>query len=46
MKDKKKESILIVKPKTEQESEITKKLVKEKVDLVLDKKLSFSDNKN
>lgn len=30
--DKKKESILIIKPKTEQESEITKKLVKGKVD--------------
>lgn len=29
--DKKKESILIIKPKTEQESEITKKLVKGKV---------------
>ncbi|XP_076292176.1 uncharacterized protein LOC143214708 [Lasioglossum baleicum] len=32
-KDKKKESILIVKPKKDQESEATKKLVKEKVDI-------------
>lgn len=31
--DKKRESILIVKPKTEQESETTKKLVKENVDI-------------
>lgn len=33
VKEKKKESILIVKPKTEQESEKTKKMVKEKVDI-------------
>lgn len=33
VKDKKKECILIVKPKMEQESEVIKKLVKEKVDI-------------
>lgn len=33
VKEKKKESILIVKPKIEQESETTKKMVKEKVDI-------------
>lgn len=33
MRDKKGESILIVKPKTEQENENTKKVVKEKVDI-------------
>lgn len=42
VKDKKKESIVIVKPKIEQESAVTKKLVKEKVY----KKLSGRNNKN
>lgn len=43
MRDKKGESILIVKSKTEQESENTKKVVKEKVDI---KKLNSRDNKD
>lgn len=33
IKDKKKESILIVKPKKKQESETTKRMVKEKIDI-------------
>lgn len=33
VKEKKKENIIIVKPKTQQESEITKKLIKEKIDI-------------